>query len=378
MTFPTMPADLETATVNGVVYVYSLADNAWAKQSTGSTAVPIDYAGNLSAGNLSTSGNLSVTGSLNYDTLSKNGDTKHAIAWNASATPPASPEVGDQWYDTTTDSLYTWFTDGISSFWMNYSDRGNFVKYTASSSAPINPAQGDQWYDTSTDTLYTRIYDGVSSYWVDSLNTSANIFVRSATNPGNLSPGVQWYDTTSDTLYTRITDGTSSYWLSLMNQSPTGLINGSSNVAVISNGNINFSSSGVDTVFAVSATGTNTNGNVSVIGNQTISRNLTVSGNINITTTLNANNAVLNAATLGSTVSGNIIPIANASYNLGTPGLRWGTVYMGDLSLSNGIGDYTIVEGEDDLFLYNNKRNKVYKFALVEVDPAIAPPKKGV
>ena len=50
------------------------------------------------------------------------------------------------------------------------------------------------------------------------------------------------------------------------------------------------------------------------------------------------------------------------------------TLYTSDLSLSNGIGDWTIVEGEDDLFLYNNKRGKTYKFAPIEVDQA--PPKR--
>jgi len=35
------------------------------------------------------------------------------------------------------------------------------------------------------------------------------------------------------------------------------------------------------------------------------------------------------------------------------------------------------VEGEDDLFIYNNKNNKVYKFTLQEVDPATATPKKS-
>jgi hypothetical protein len=45
--------------------------------------------------------------------------------------------------------------------------------------------------------------------------------------------------------------------------------------------------------------------------------------------------------------------------------------------LNNGIGDWTIVEGEDDLFLYNNKKGKVYKFALIEVDPSVATPKKS-
>ena len=43
--------------------------------------------------------------------------------------------------------------------------------------------------------------------------------------------------------------------------------------------------------------------------------------------------------------------------------------------MSNGIGDYTIVEGKEDLFLYNNKTNKVFKFVIQEVNPATATPK---
>jgi len=45
------------------------------------------------------------------------------------------------------------------------------------------------------------------------------------------------------------------------------------------------------------------------------------------------------------------------------------------MSLKNEYGDYTIVEGADDLFLYNNKSGKVFKFALIEVDKKEAPPK---
>jgi hypothetical protein len=74
--------------------------------------------------------------------------------------------------------------------------------------------------------------------------------------------------------------------------------------------------------------------------------------------------------------AGNVTPIVNGSKNLGSSTARWATVFTSDLSLSNGVGDWTIVEGEDDLFLYNNKRDKVYKFALIAVDPADAPPKK--
>lgn len=74
-------------------------------------------------------------------------------------------------------------------------------------------------------------------------------------------------------------------------------------------------------------------------------------------------------------VAGNIVPEANGTRDLGSASYRWSTVYTSDLSLNNGIGDWTIVEGEDDLFLYNNKKGKVYKFALTEVDPKDATPK---
>jgi len=73
---------------------------------------------------------------------------------------------------------------------------------------------------------------------------------------------------------------------------------------------------------------------------------------------------------------GSIHPSANATYNLGSASYRWNIVYTSDLSLKNDHGDWTIVEGEDDLFLYNNKRGKTYKFTLTEVDPATVPPKK--
>ena len=74
---------------------------------------------------------------------------------------------------------------------------------------------------------------------------------------------------------------------------------------------------------------------------------------------------------------GTIRPGANGTQDLGSASYRWSTVYTSDLSLNNGIGDWTIVEGEDDLFLYNNKKGKVYKFALTEVDPNVATPKKS-
>jgi hypothetical protein len=73
--------------------------------------------------------------------------------------------------------------------------------------------------------------------------------------------------------------------------------------------------------------------------------------------------------------SGNFLPAATNTYDLGSSGNRWRNIYTQDLHLSNGIGDYTVVEGEEDLFLVNNKTGKSFKFALIEVNPSEIPPK---
>jgi hypothetical protein len=74
-------------------------------------------------------------------------------------------------------------------------------------------------------------------------------------------------------------------------------------------------------------------------------------------------------------VCGGVNPGANNSYDLGTTSLRWRNIYTQDLHLSNGIGDYTVIEGEENLYLVNNKTNKSFKFALIEVDASEVPPK---
>jgi len=77
----------------------------------------------------------------------------------------------------------------------------------------------------------------------------------------------------------------------------------------------------------------------------------------------------------GLTVTGSILPEANGTRDLGSASARWQNIYTSDLNLNNGVGNYTVVEGEEDLFLYNNKSGKVFKFALIEVDPSEATPK---
>lgn len=73
---------------------------------------------------------------------------------------------------------------------------------------------------------------------------------------------------------------------------------------------------------------------------------------------------------------GHFAPVANNTYDLGGSSVRWRNIYTNDLNLSNKgsqndvdgtWGDYTIQEGESDLFLINKRSGKKFKFMLQEV-----------
>ena len=76
------------------------------------------------------------------------------------------------------------------------------------------------------------------------------------------------------------------------------------------------------------------------------------------------------------TAAGHTTPASNNAHDLGTSSIRWRNIYTNDLHLSNEghsnevdgtWGNWTIQEGESDLFLKNNRSGKKYKFNLTEV-----------
>ena len=110
-------------------------------------------------------------------------------------------------------------------------------------------------------------------------------------------------------------------------------------------------------------------------------------GNLHIRTDSPASNTSMAFSTNGSIkalfdgANGHFRPAANNTYDLGTSSYRWRNIYTQDLQLSNeekkdeggnGVdgtwGDYTIQEGESDLYLINNRNGKKYKFNLTEVN----------
>jgi hypothetical protein len=191
--------------------------------------------------------------------------------------------------------------------------------------------------------LYTR--RGVDASW----QPAPGVSIRD-TPPTSAKSGDLWWDSVGGQLYIYFIDPNTSQWVTAINntggQGPQG-------------------TQGIQGIQGIQGP-TGATGPQGIQGPQGIMAEAPTDGN--------AYFRASSGWTSGGKISGPLTPSANGTINLGSAALRWGTVYTSDLSLNNGIGDWTIVEGEDDLFLYNNKKGKTYKFALIEVDNA--PPKK--
>ena len=89
------------------------------------------------------------------------------------------------------------------------------------------------------------------------------------------------------------------------------------------------------------------------------------------------NNKRLDTTLTGVKITGDLLPDADNTRDLGASGTRWANLYTGDLDLSNEgrandvdgtWGSYLIQEGEEDLYLINRRSGKKYKFNLTEVN----------
>ena len=121
-------------------------------------------------------------------------------------------------------------------------------------------------------------------------------------------------------------------------------------------------------------TGSAVNAAVSAINSATANRLVTIGAT---TTELDAE-AGLTFASNVLTVTGNILPEADGTRDLGSASYQWQNIYTGDLNLSNvnrdgnevdgTTGSWTIQEGQDSLFILNRQTGKQYKFNLEEID----------
>ncbi len=105
-----------------------------------------------------------------------------------------------------------------------------------------------------------------------------------------------------------------------------------------------------------------------------------VMGNLNIGTTSSNSSAsvVLGSSDASVTVSGSIFPEGDNNHDLGSANYRWRYIYTTDLKLSNEgtggnsvdgtEGNWTVEEGEEDLFVTNKKSGKKFRIKLEEIE----------
>ena len=96
-----------------------------------------------------------------------------------------------------------------------------------------------------------------------------------------------------------------------------------------------------------------------------------------INTVIQSNTSVLTVGSSKVTSNVSVEPTVDASYDLGASDKRWANIHSADLHLSNEgtggndidgtEGNWTIQEGEQDLYLLNNKNGKKYRFKLEEI-----------
>ena len=319
MAFPASPADGQTTLVNGVTYIYSLANVSWSPYASNSTVAytSIAVSGNANitgtttsgteivTGNESVGGNSNVTGTLTAGSIVSASIIKRvgsagAIDLNASTYFIGSQVVG---FDVATNK-----PGGSYGVMLNIQER--------------NDTAGQLVIDYNNGNLYTR-----------------GIYVPSSVTSGNTPTYSSWNTVLHSNNYTsyvldkngNLNNGDNYMNFRVMRNSNTTSLNDG---MFIGYGNSN---SGLTRIYGGGSTG--------------------------------------NCAMMGSA---DFSPSATNTIDLGSASYRWRNIYTNDLHLSNGIGDYTVVEGEEDLFLVNNKSGKTFKFALIEVDPSVVPPKASV
>jgi len=74
----------------------------------------------------------------------------------------------------------------------------------------------------------------------------------------------------------------------------------------------------------------------------------------------------------------NVLPGGDNEDDLGAPATRWRNIYTADMHFSNmgtegndvdgSTGNWTLQEGENDIYMINNNTGKKYKIGLIEVE----------
>jgi len=200
------------------------------------SATTFTASGNVTGGNILTVGLVSATGNVFGNAIRSdnycyaNGvPIPTGIVYTAAASPPAGPDVGDQWYDTTSDVLYEYINDGTTSYWVDTTSpafAGGVVANVAISGTLVPVA--NVTYDVGTSSVYFR-----NTY-------TQNLYTNNRLPATNMPLGAVVQTVMSSSLGGSITNSTSYADITYANVSIT-TSSAASKVLIIATGTSSFS-----------------------------------------------------------------------------------------------------------------------------------------
>ena len=251
-------------------------------------------------------------------------------------------------------------------------------------------AAGQLRYNTS-----TSVFEGYDGNVWGKIGGGAAI-QSAAPSPAN--PGDLWYDTDDGRMFVYYTDSNSSQWVDASpNGVPTDLtVDGTLSVSGTTTLSGNTQIGGTLGVGGATPSSYNAFINGLVVSRGGINEGITIDcsnqgGLFFVNGTSSYAGQVIYYHTPGDESmrflaqgeklrleeGGAVLPGSDNTQDLGSTSKRWANIYSADLQLSNEgaandvdgtWGQYTIQEGEDDLFLINRRSGKKYKFMLQEVN----------
>lgn len=181
--------------------------------STGINVNLIDSDGEVDSILLTRSGNITLS-ITNPQTIKLSG------AKSMGATPPSSPINGQEWFNTTDGTTYTWYEDIDSGQWISDANTGAppiIVYKHVGETPPTHPINGQEWFNTTDGTTYTWYEDIDSGQWVsDPDGGMTNLSIHkdvSATPPVSPVNGQEWFHSEEGMTYTWYEDSIGGQWV---------------------------------------------------------------------------------------------------------------------------------------------------------------------
>jgi hypothetical protein len=276
------------------------------------------YTGNITAGNITSSGNIRTDKLYTTSGLFWSGN---GVSINVSTLDDLSDVV-----ITGPSSNQVLKYDGAK--WVNGAapgggGGGSGITYTAGVAPPVSANVADQWYDTVNDVLYEYLDDGTTDYWVDiqSQGQVGNIIsVSDATLSGNIVVGVN----------NRYSIGASGGYLK--NIYANTIVGNITTIGNLEVGNANITGT---------ATISNTtnlvpyvmgSGALYVAGGMSVAKDVLMGGNLYVANIISQTSGILDG--WGTVRAGNLIvaggtitPTANLTQDIGSVTNWWNTIY---------------------------------------------------